>query len=428
MIKAIDRYRFISAFATLFERTEDEIAKLVKQNGLQALIDAPNDLLETPIDEERFQALLRLLHLDEFNLCRQERLSLSGPDDAYGYILNCSERLGNKDFFLSIYLDARNNVMGEDVYQMESTKELMPSRRDILFNAIKKEAVNFITARCVSDEIPDFARWKTKYKRCYSELKNHSRMLGIPLLDCYINNYSVTMQRDVNEPSMLQYQDSQVSTEERAEIMKERDSAYATLLGIPQKDVRDRSNTITKGETIDLPLGRLTVINQKKKQESLRRLIQMAGLIRQETSKIESAACAARYIRAMGENLHLQEAVCAIYLDDENHVLHYDRKSLGPVNYSVIDPKLIFRTAFEYDSSRIILGHNHPSGEVTPSQSDKDAQNAMEEISQLFDIEIVDHVIVSGIDSRHFSFSEAGMLSSAVMSQQKRKEEYDHER
>ena len=75
---------------------------------------------------------------------------------------------------------------------------------------------------------------------------------------------------------------------------------------------------------------------------------------------------------------------------------------------TVVDPKIVLRLALEHNATRIILVHNHPSGNTRPSQQDIRLTHKMKHGSQLLDIELTDHVIIAG--DRYFSFLDEGML------------------
>jgi DNA repair protein RadC len=72
------------------------------------------------------------------------------------------------------------------------------------------------------------------------------------------------------------------------------------------------------------------------------------------------------------------------------------------------DPKIIFKLALEELASGIVLAHNHPSGNLTPSQSDRDLTKKIKEAGRLLDIQLLDHIIVAG--RNYFSFADEGII------------------
>ena len=102
------------------------------------------------------------------------------------------------------------------------------------------------------------------------------------------------------------------------------------------------------------------------------------------------------------------EECWAIYLTNSNRVIERSRISQGGVQATVVDPRLIVKRALELLSTRIILVHNHPSGSATPSSADFDLTRRVKEATSLFDIQLLDHIVVSATDS--YSFKSNGNL------------------
>ncbi|WP_019989901.1 RadC family protein [Rudanella lutea] len=97
-----------------------------------------------------------------------------------------------------------------------------------------------------------------------------------------------------------------------------------------------------------------------------------------------------------------------LLLNRANEVLRPVQISAGGVSGTVADPKLIFKQAVENLASSIILVHNHPSENLTPSQADKDLTRKLREGGKLLDIPILDHLIFT--DRAYLSFADEGLL------------------
>lgn len=95
-------------------------------------------------------------------------------------------------------------------------------------------------------------------------------------------------------------------------------------------------------------------------------------------------------------------------LNRRNQPIDVVRISQGGVAGTVVDNKLIFKTALEKLASGIIVAHNHPSGQLKPSDQDIKITRSMKEAGGLLDISLLDHVIVGG--NSYFSFADSGML------------------
>ncbi|OYX11118.1 MAG: hypothetical protein B7Z16_17720 [Algoriphagus sp. 32-45-6] len=82
--------------------------------------------------------------------------------------------------------------------------------------------------------------------------------------------------------------------------------------------------------------------------------------------------------------------------------------SQGGTSGTVVDPKLVFKTALEHMAHSIILVHNHPSGSASPSEQDKKLTQRLVRIGRDMDLNILDHVIFT--DRGYFSFADEGIL------------------
>ena len=97
-----------------------------------------------------------------------------------------------------------------------------------------------------------------------------------------------------------------------------------------------------------------------------------------------------------------------LLLSRSNRLIKKERISIGGVSSTLVDPKIIFSKAINHLASSIILAHNHPSGNLKPSRSDKELTRKLVQAAKLFDMEILDHLIIS--ENRYYSFADAGIL------------------
>lgn len=97
-----------------------------------------------------------------------------------------------------------------------------------------------------------------------------------------------------------------------------------------------------------------------------------------------------------------------LLLNRANEVIRPVLISTGGVAGTVADPKLIFKPALEQLASAIILIHNHPSGNLTASQADRDLTRKLKDAGRLLDIPVLDHLIFT--DRSYLSFADEGML------------------
>lgn len=97
-----------------------------------------------------------------------------------------------------------------------------------------------------------------------------------------------------------------------------------------------------------------------------------------------------------------------LLLSRSNTLIRKEFVSRGGVSGTVVDPKIVFKIALDHLASSIVLCHNHPSGNLRPSEQDVALTKKLKEAGALLEIPILDHLIVS--DSGYFSFADEGMM------------------
>lgn len=104
----------------------------------------------------------------------------------------------------------------------------------------------------------------------------------------------------------------------------------------------------------------------------------------------------------------IHEEFWVLYLDRANQVLDKCRISQGGVSGTVIDIRLILKQAIEKLASSIILVHNHPSGNLSPSKADLDITQKASEAAKLIDMKVLDHLIIAG--DKFVSLADDGFI------------------
>ncbi len=97
------------------------------------------------------------------------------------------------------------------------------------------------------------------------------------------------------------------------------------------------------------------------------------------------------------------------YLDRANKVIIKSKVSQGGIIGTVIDVKLIMKSAIEKLSSGLILCHNHPSGNLEPSKEDLKITKQLTDAAKLFDINVIDHIIIG--NNEYLSFVDEGLIT-----------------
>ena len=109
------------------------------------------------------------------------------------------------------------------------------------------------------------------------------------------------------------------------------------------------------------------------------------------------------------DTIQLQEQFVAMYLNRSNRVLGCYKLSNGGITGTVADLRLILGTALKTAATGIIIGHNHPSGNLVPSQVDIQLTKKILEASKMMDIILYDHLILC-TDGKYMSFADEGLI------------------
>jgi DNA repair protein RadC len=102
------------------------------------------------------------------------------------------------------------------------------------------------------------------------------------------------------------------------------------------------------------------------------------------------------------------EEFWVLYLNRKNEIIKRENISKGGVTGTVADGKIIFKNAVNLLASSVILCHNHPSGNLSPSQADIQLTKKMKEIGVIMDTPVIDHIIVG--NNNYFSFADENLL------------------
>jgi len=103
-----------------------------------------------------------------------------------------------------------------------------------------------------------------------------------------------------------------------------------------------------------------------------------------------------------------QEVFMVIFLDAQYRVLATEEMFHGTLTQTSVYPREVVKRALFHNAAATILAHNHPSGVVDPSQSDRLLTDALKQALALVDVKVLDHIIVAGDDC--LSFAESGMI------------------
>jgi DNA repair protein RadC len=132
-----------------------------------------------------------------------------------------------------------------------------------------------------------------------------------------------------------------------------------------------------------------------------------SGLAEEEPPMIRSSEDSYRVIRSELEDLDHEE-FWVLILNRASRVIRKEQISRGGISSTVVDPKIIFKAALTHGASSIVVCHNHPSGNLIPSENDLRLTRRLTEAALFLEIDFIDHIIV-GTNS-YFSFADDGLL------------------
>ena len=126
-----------------------------------------------------------------------------------------------------------------------------------------------------------------------------------------------------------------------------------------------------------------------------------------QRQKVSSSKEIAQYLRSILKD-HSHEVFAVLFLNQANKIKNFKIMSRGGITGTVADPRIILKQALDEGATSLVLSHNHPSGNLRPSQADMELTHKIKTAACFFDIKVMDHIIVS--DEGHYSFADEGML------------------
>lgn len=188
-------------------------------------------------------------------------------------------------------------------------------------------------------------------------------------------------------------------------------TANEHVLDVAKKMLLATENSL--GRLFALPLEDLVQMHGvgRAKATRLKAAVELARRIPLETVpkdfKVETSRDAFMVLAPnLGDLPH--EEFWILLLNRRSKVTLKTKISQGGLTSTIADPRIIFKLALKEQASSIIVAHNHPSGSLNPSQSDIDLTRKLSDAGKLLDIQLVDHLIISG--NNYCSFADSGLL------------------
>ena len=194
---------------------------------------------------------------------------------------------------------------------------------------------------------------------------------------------------------------------------------FLTLV-IPRKDVKPQAKALlAKFQTLrgilDAPVEKLTEVKGVGKTTAFQLRFLHAFIERilkdraRETGSVLSNPQAVREFLQVGMAGLRNEEIQVLFLDAKNTIIDSEKLEMGTVDQAAVYPRKVIQRALHHNAVGFILVHNHPSGNPTPSEEDKDLTRAVAAAARTMGMSLHDHIVIG--KDREFSFREQGLLS-----------------
>lgn len=109
-----------------------------------------------------------------------------------------------------------------------------------------------------------------------------------------------------------------------------------------------------------------------------------------------------------------KEHFWTISLDHANRIINIELVSLGTANRTLVEPTDVFSIPLQKQAKKLIIVHNHPSGELEPSEADKDITDRLIQVGRITNVSLIDHLIIS--EENYYSFNDNDLIEKLGMS------------
>ncbi|TCS79059.1 RadC family protein [Tepidibacillus fermentans] len=209
---------------------------------------------------------------------------------------------------------------------------------------------------------------------------------------------------------LMKYGAEQLSSSELLAIILRTGSTNESVLQLATK-------ILSKFETLqslyDVTIEELMMIKGvgKAKAIEIKAAIEFGKRIVKATPTEKETIRSPRDVFAyLGEDMRFlrQEHFVAILLDTKNHIIAKETISVGSLNASIVHPREVFKPAIKKSASAMIVAHNHPSGDPSPSREDIEITKRLYQAGEILGIDLLDHVIIG--EDKYTSLKEKGLI------------------
>lgn len=189
--------------------------------------------------------------------------------------------------------------------------------------------------------------------------------------------------------------------------------AFSRIIGVKEDVAIEYAQRKGLNALVDNATQLLSTPVQREKHQAFLDLYRMSSTINTRNPIINSPEKASTYFHSVMDEIYDKEAFVVAFLNTKNRVIDHEVVSVGTINSSIVHPREVFRNAIINKANAVILCHNHPSGDLTPSTEDINITRRLKETGKLLGIQVLDHLIINGINQDEvFSFKSKGVLET----------------
>ena len=189
--------------------------------------------------------------------------------------------------------------------------------------------------------------------------------------------------------------------------------AFARIIGVKEDAAIEYAERKGLNALVDNATQLLSTPVQREKHQAFLDLYRMSSTINTRNPIINSPEKASSYFHSVMDEIYDKEAFVVAFLNTKNRIIDHEVVSIGTINSSLVHPREVFRNAIINKANAVILCHNHPSGDLTPSTEDINITRRLKETGNLLGIKVLDHLIINGINqNKVYSFKAKGVLEA----------------
>lgn len=189
-------------------------------------------------------------------------------------------------------------------------------------------------------------------------------------------------------------------------------TAFTKLIGVAEERVDEYVSLNGVASLVENALPILETDEQINNWHSFKTIYNMSNILKNNRKDLNNPDAVGAYFASLISDFQ-KEHFIAVFLNSKGEPVGHEIVSVGTLNSSLVHPREVFKKAILHGAASIIVGHNHPSGNVRPSPEDVQVTNRLKEVGQLIGISVLDHVVFEEL-GKAFSFREEGIFESTA--------------